>query len=65
MECRLMGQAGCLTRVPWRVRVNAGVIFLQAERKEWMAKLKRVALSSDAFFPFRDNIDRAHQVRSL
>ena len=27
-----------------------------------MAKLKEVALSSDAFFPFRDNIDRAHQV---
>ncbi|XP_022082031.1 bifunctional purine biosynthesis protein PURH-like [Acanthaster planci] len=33
----------------------------EAERKDWLAKLKGVALSSDAFFPFRDNIDRAHQ----
>ncbi|XP_071788214.1 bifunctional purine biosynthesis protein ATIC-like [Asterias amurensis] len=33
----------------------------QEERREWMAKFKGVALSSDAFFPFRDNIDRAYQ----
>ncbi|XP_038058116.1 bifunctional purine biosynthesis protein ATIC-like [Patiria miniata] len=33
----------------------------EAERGEWMSKLKGVALSSDAFFPFRDNIDRAYQ----
>lgn len=26
------------------------------ERKEWMGKLKGVALSSDAFFPFSDNV---------
>lgn len=31
------------------------------ERREWLAKLQNVALSSDAFFPFRDNIDRAHR----
>lgn len=31
----------------------------QKEKKEWIAKIKGVALSSDAFFPFRDNIDRA------
>lgn len=29
------------------------------ERKEWMSKLTNVALSSDAFFPFPDNIYRA------
>jgi len=29
------------------------------ERSDWMAQLTNVALSSDAFFPFRDNIDRA------
>lgn len=29
------------------------------ERKEWAKKLSGVALGSDAFFPFRDNIDRA------
>ena len=32
-----------------------------AERKQWLSQLKGVSLSSDAFFPFRDNIDRAHQ----
>lgn len=35
--------------------------FTLAERKEWMATLSGVCLSSDAFFPFRDNIDRAAQ----
>ncbi|MGN1164390.1 MAG: phosphoribosylaminoimidazolecarboxamide formyltransferase [Candidatus Ornithospirochaeta sp.] len=29
------------------------------EKKEWMKKMEGVSLSSDAFFPFRDNIDRA------
>lgn len=33
-----------------------------AERKEWASKLSGVALGSDAFFPFRDNIDRAKLV---
>ncbi|XP_052806937.1 bifunctional purine biosynthesis protein ATIC-like isoform X2 [Mya arenaria] len=32
-----------------------------AERSEWVSRLKGVSLSSDAFFPFRDNIDRAVQ----
>ena len=32
------------------------------ERKNWLSNLQDVALSSDAFFPFRDNIDRAMQV---
>ncbi len=30
-----------------------------AEKRSWLDRLKGVALSSDAFFPFRDNIDRA------
>lgn len=29
------------------------------EKKKWLKGLKDVALGSDAFFPFRDNIDRA------
>jgi AICAR transformylase/IMP cyclohydrolase PurH len=28
-------------------------------RHDWIAKFSGLALSSDAFFPFRDNIDRA------
>ena len=31
------------------------------EKKEWIARLKGVALGSDAFFPFGDNIERAHK----
>ena len=31
------------------------------ERKDWIAKNTRVALGSDAFFPFGDNIERAHK----
>ena len=31
------------------------------ERKEWIAKNTGVALGSDAFFPFGDNIERAHK----
>ncbi|KAJ3314942.1 bifunctional phosphoribosylaminoimidazolecarboxamide formyltransferase/IMP cyclohydrolase, partial [Gonapodya sp. JEL0774] len=33
--------------------------FTEAERKEWMSKLSGVSLSSDAFFPFPDSIQRA------
>ncbi|HHV96264.1 MAG TPA: phosphoribosylaminoimidazolecarboxamide formyltransferase [Clostridiaceae bacterium] len=29
------------------------------EKREWLKGLKNVTLGSDAFFPFRDNIDRA------
>ena len=31
------------------------------EKRGWLDGLRGVALSSDAFFPFRDNIDRAHR----
>ena len=31
------------------------------EKKEWIAKNSGVALGSDAFFPFGDNIERAHK----
>lgn len=31
------------------------------EKKDWIAQLKDVALGSDAFFPFGDNIERAHR----
>ena len=30
-----------------------------AERREWLDTLNGVTLGSDAFFPFRDSIDRA------
>jgi len=31
------------------------------EKKAWLLNLKNVSLGSDAFFPFRDNIDRAQK----
>jgi len=36
-------------------------VLTQAEKKEWIAKNTGVCLGSDAFFPFGDNIERAHK----
>ncbi|KAI0505555.1 AICARFT/IMPCHase bienzyme [Xylaria bambusicola] len=35
--------------------------FSEEERNDWLSKLGEVAVSSDAFFPFVDNIYRAHR----
>jgi len=44
----------------WKSKFSAPVEALpQEEKTAWLAKLKGVSLSSDAFFPFRDNIDQA------
>ena len=34
-------------------------VFTKEEQKEWLTKLDKVSLGSDAFFPFGDNIERA------
>ena len=36
-------------------------VFTREERRAWLDKMKGVALASDAFFPFGDNIERAHK----
>ncbi|KAI7811349.1 bifunctional purine biosynthesis protein PURH [Triplophysa rosa] len=36
-------------------------LLSEVEKKNWRSSLQAVALSSDAFFPFRDNVDRAKQ----
>lgn len=36
-------------------------VFTREAKAEWIAKNTNVALGSDAFFPFGDNIDRAHK----
>ena len=36
-------------------------VLTREEKKEWIAKKTKVALGSDAFFPFGDNIERAHK----
>jgi phosphoribosylaminoimidazolecarboxamide formyltransferase/IMP cyclohydrolase len=35
--------------------------LMARDRREWLDQLEGVSLSSDAFFPFRDSIDRAAQ----
>lgn len=36
-------------------------VFTREEKKAWLAKNTDVCLGSDAFFPFGDNIERAHK----
>ena len=36
-------------------------LLTEEEKAEWIAQNKGVALGSDAFFPFGDNIERAHK----
>ncbi len=36
-------------------------VFTREEKKAWIAKNTDVSLGSDAFFPFGDNIERAHK----
>ena len=36
-------------------------VFTAEEKRAWLAKNTDVALGSDAFFPFGDNIERAHR----
>ncbi len=35
--------------------------FTREERRQWLSGMTGVALGSDAFFPFGDNIERAHK----
>lgn len=36
-------------------------VFTAEEKKAWIARNTKVSLGSDAFFPFGDNIERAHK----
>lgn len=36
-------------------------VLTKEEKKEWLSKMNGVSLASDAFFPFGDNIERAHK----
>ncbi len=49
-------------RVYWeRFFEKVPVQLTKNEKKEWLTKLNGVVFGSDAFFPFRDNIDRAYR----
>ena len=44
----------------WQSQFSRPVEALSpTEKVEWLARLEGISLSSDAFFPFRDNIDQA------
>ncbi len=36
-------------------------VFTEQEKRAWLDQMKGVTLGSDAFFPFSDNIERAHK----
>ncbi len=36
-------------------------VFTREEKRAWLDRMQDVALGSDAFFPFGDNIERAHR----
>lgn len=36
-------------------------VFTREEKRAWLDKMQNVTLGSDAFFPFSDNIERAHK----
>ena len=36
-------------------------VFTREAKREWLDKMENVSLGSDAFFPFGDNIERAHK----
>lgn len=44
-----------------RVFTEKPPVFTKEEKDAWLAQVKGVALGSDAFFPFGDNIERAHK----
>lgn len=41
--------------------VEPNLLLTEAEKRDWVKRQDQVVVSSDAFFPFSDNIDRAHK----
>lgn len=44
-----------------RVFTEKPSVFTEEEKRAWLKKVSGVSLGSDAFFPFGDNIERAHK----
>ena len=46
----------------WQTRFKVKpAVFTREEKRAWLNQLTDVTLGSDAFFPFSDNIERAHK----
>jgi phosphoribosylaminoimidazolecarboxamide formyltransferase/IMP cyclohydrolase len=58
----LLDELSAAEEANWRERFTATPVRLtRAEKRAWLEQLSGVSLGSDAFFPFRDSIDRAQQ----
>ncbi len=44
-----------------RVFTEKPAVFTEQEKRAWLDQMEGVTLGSDAFFPFSDNIERAHK----
>ena len=44
-----------------RIFTTKPEVFTKEEKREWLDKMTDVTLGSDAFFPFGDNVERAHK----
>jgi phosphoribosylaminoimidazolecarboxamide formyltransferase/IMP cyclohydrolase len=59
MLCSGVVPASGVEREDWEKNFDdVPKLFTQEERQEWLEKLSEVACSSDAFFPFTDNVYR-------
>ena len=46
----------------WQTRFKVKpAVFTREEKRAWLNRMENVTLGSDAFFPFSDNIERAHK----
>lgn len=62
IDLYVLDEIDAVARPAWEALFNTVPQPLTAEkRQDWLAQLDEVAVSSDAFFPFRDNLDRAHR----
>ncbi|MEO0073571.1 MAG: phosphoribosylaminoimidazolecarboxamide formyltransferase [candidate division WOR-3 bacterium] len=60
VECWLDNGFEAQSIMDWRTVLKARPEPLSAaEKEQWLARFQELSLSSDAFIPFRDNIDRA------
>lgn len=62
IDLYILGQMTGAEQTAWEANFEVAPEPLTVgEKSIWLAQLTDVALSSDAFFPFRDNIDRARR----
>ena len=59
IDLYVLDEIGVVERPSWEALFEkVPALLTDEERQEWLQQLQNVAVSSDAFFPFRDNIDR-------